>query len=215
MPKLIGQDTYDETIELIRGQKTPDDILKKMQVWYSDKGITLYNLYFENSYKEGKLIGKSLKSLTNKDENDESIPYLEADALLYYMEIMKEAGEKEADIKKLANFQRLNKGIYGYDFKKIWQEEIIFEAGKEICPEIERRYKESGVKKVVNEKNCSYTVYTSDAGMDDNTKNMIELDITDQLLFYDKEKVIDNPYGVVKFGAYSSLINKYSASIYY
>ena len=212
--KLISQDVYDETIELIEGLKEPDEILVKMQKWYAEKGIKLYNLYLENTYKDGKMIGKSLRSLTDRDEDDKSIPYLEADALIYYEEIKAAEGVKYSEIRKLTNFQRLNRGIFGYNFNKIWQEEIINEAGRNICPDIERRYNDQGVKKVVNG-GTVYTVYVSDEGVDENTKNMIELDMTDSLKMFDRHKIINNPYSVVRFDTYSSMLNRYNGSMCY
>lgn len=212
MTKLISQEVYDETIQLIEGQKQPDAVLLKMQKWYADKGVKLYNLYFENTYKDGKMIGKSLRSLTNYDEEDASIPYLEADALNYYEEIKLAEGEKTHEIRKLTNYQRLNRGIFGYNFNNIWQEEIITKAGKDICPDIESRYSHSGVIKVLN-RGMVYTVCTSDEGIDDETKNMIELEMTDRLIGFDRYKIISNPYNVVKFDTYSSMLNKYNGSV--
>lgn len=56
MPNLISQETYDETIKLIEGKKSPDSILMGMREFYKNHGIFLYNYIMKITLKTVKYV---------------------------------------------------------------------------------------------------------------------------------------------------------------
>ncbi|WFR58383.1 hypothetical protein QA584_04755 [Anaerocolumna sp. AGMB13025] len=211
MPNLISQEVYDETIAILEGRKQPDIVLKRMQEWYGQQGVTLYNLYLEKDYCEKT---ETLESLTDLHEGffrKNKWNYIYRDSLKMYCKICTEEG---IPIKNIDNFAKPEPGINGFYFPRIWRGEIITEVGETICPVLEKKYKDNGVEKVVNSGYGGYTVFTCDRGVTDEIKAQILDMVTKEIKKYDKHGVVGKYDTILNFDKLSILRDVYNWNYY-
>lgn len=218
MPNLISKDLYDETIALIEGKKEPDILLKEMQEWYSERGITLYNIYFEkdnnknyNTY--GKYVIRTLTDLEEVFFRQEGMKNIFNDSLVKFLQVCK--SNRLYKNYKWANIYYPSPGISGFYFPRIWENEVIREAGIILCPNIEKQYAKYGVARVVNSGYGVYTVFFRDNAFDDKYKNEIKNHVKDYVLSFDKHRVITKLDSIVQFDSINVLEKNYHGNLYY
>ena len=211
MPNLISQEVYDETIAILEGRKQPDIVLKRMQEWYALQGVKLYNLYFEKDYCRQT---EKIVSLTDLHEGffrQNKWKHIYGDSLKMYCKICAEEG---LPVKKIENLDNPNPGISGFYFPRIWRVEVITEAGRIICPVIEKKYKDKGVEKVVNSGYGSYTVFTCDEGIPEEIKVQILHLVTKEIIKYDKHGIVEKTDNIADFDKLSVLRDTYGWNYY-
>jgi len=211
MPTLISKQVYDETIELIKGNKKPDPVLKGMQEFYASYGIRLYNLYTDNLYG-----GIRVMALTNVVEGySRTKPELEnfgEDSLKEYARLCEIHG---VDISNLHNFSQERESLdTGFYFDRIWKIEIIRQAGDMIKKKIDMLLSSSGYEyKVVNNGLGSITFFQSTL-LPAETKNKINK------LASDSVKILDT-YGICKdckivhFDTFQNLNENFGGNLLY
>lgn len=211
MPNLISQEVFDETIAILEGRKQPDIVLKRMQGWYASQGVKLYNLYLEKKYRNQS---ETLMSLTDLKEGffrQNKWKHIYCDSLNMYCKICAEEG---IPVKKIENIDIANPGISGFYFPRIWRGEVITEAGRTICPEIEKQYKDKGVEKVVNSGLGGYTVFLCDEGIPEEIKARILDLVSKEIKKYDKHGIVDKMDNIVNFDKLSILRDTYNWNFY-
>ncbi len=211
MPNLISQEVYDDTIAILEGRKQPDIVLKRMQGWYASQGVKLYNLYLEKNYCEQS---EKLMSLTDLYEGffrQKKWKHIFGDSLKVYCKFCAEEG---IPVKKIENLDKPNHGINGFYFPRIWRGEVITEAGKTICPVIEKAYKDNGVEKVANSGLGGYTVFICDEGIPDEIKVQILDMVSKEIKKYDKYGIVEKMDNIVNFDKLSILRDTYGWNYY-
>ena len=221
MPNLISKDLFDETIAFIEGKKEPGLLLKEMQNWYSERGVILYNLYFEKDiYKNHDTYGKYniciLSDLFEGFIRHGSKKSIYKDSLDKFLQVCK-SNCLYQDY-EWANISYPKPGISGFYFPRIWRDEVIRDAGLSLCPEIEKKYAEYGVAKVVNSGYGVYTVFFRDAALDDkydNYQSEIINYVKEYVLNFDKHHLIAKLDRIVQFDRLSVLEEVYQGNLYY
>jgi hypothetical protein len=211
MPNLISQEVYDETIAILEGRKQPDIMLKQMQEWYALQGVKLYNLYLEKDYGKQKDKMVSLTDLHEGFFRQNKWKHIYSDSLKMYYKICSEEG---IPVKKIVNLDNPNPGINGFYFPRIWRGEVITEAGRTICPVIERNYRDKGVEKVVNSGFGGYTVFTCDEGIPEEIKIQILDLVMKEIKKYDKHGIVEKTDNIVSFDKLSILRDTYGWNYY-
>ncbi len=217
MPNLISQELYDETIELIEGNKEPDILLKEMQQWYSGRGVTLYNIYFEKDiYKNHATYGKYeiliLSDLYEGFFMRGSKKNIYKESLDKFLEICRTNHIYQNH--EWANVDYPNPGISGYYFPRIWKNEVISEIGQSLCPELEKRYVAFGIEKVVNSGYGAYTVFFCGDTLEEKYQNEIIDYVNDYVTEYDNHHLITDKDQIVQFDKISVLEEVYHGNLY-
>ncbi len=214
MPNLIHLEVYNETIDLIEGRKEPGPVLRGMQEYYYGYGIRLYNLYTDEKYDKGQVIGYKIGALTNVEQGfligNHELNFFQ-DTLNRYVELCHENAISTTGLLNLT-YPRPGIGI-GYYFDRIWKNEIISQVGTWLCPELLKKYRSFGVTNIINSGFGVYTVF-SELELLEATKQKIRVEALLAVNECDTHGLVKDQ-DIVSFDLESVLKDKYKGNLYY
>lgn len=207
MITLIDCKTYEETLDLIDGIKTPDPVLKGMQDFYASHGIKLYNLYMSNRFGKNRV-----SALTNVREgySGTTCENFGEKSLKEYIRLCDLHGVDYSQIDNVnSNKKTIGTGFY---FDRIWRVELVGRIGNELADQIsDYLSQERKAHKVVHSGLGVVTVF-QDTLLSRETKQTIEKMAREAIRKVDKWGICDN-HRIVEYDTLEKLNKSYGGSL--